>query len=232
MKLWTLSEIKAKILRDLDLEAEDFVTDTEIVDAINEGIDDAEAIIHGFGREDEYFLAKTVLALVQGQDEYSLPSDMYATKILALTYTNGSTIYPIKRMRTQDRFIDIEVMKIGGTSNDYRYLIVNNNVTDGYKINLFPPARESLPQGMVMWYVRNANRLEVDTDVCDIPEFVYYVIAFAKHKVLFKEGHPNTPEAAMELQRQKENMSSTLAEMVPDGDDELVKDFSHYEAST
>lgn len=232
MKRWTLEEIKDKLMRDLDLEAEDFVTDHELIDIINEGIDDCEALIHGLGRENEYFLAKGTINLVQGQDTYDLPSDIYANKILAINYVNGSTIYPVRRMRAAHRFSDIEVLKQFGGADDYKYLIIHDSTADGYKINLFPTTRETLTGGLVMWYIRNANRLEVDADICDIPEFVYYVIAFAKYQVLFKEGHPNSQEAALELQRQKENMLSTLKEMVPDGDDELLKDFSHYDMST
>ena len=232
MRRWTRGEIKDKVMRDLDLEAEDFITDTELNDIVNEGVDDCEALIHGLGRESEYFLAKAQINTVLGQDTYDLPSDIFATKILSIAYVNGSTIYPVKRLRAKDRFVDLEVINSFGTSNDYRYLVIHDTVTDGYKINLFPASRESLTPGLKLWYIRNANRLEADSDICDIPEFVYYVIAFVKYQVLSKEGHPNTAEAKLELERQKEAMLSTLKEMVPDGDDELLSDFSHYENST
>jgi hypothetical protein len=232
MRRWTLAEIRQKIEQDLDIEAEDFVTPAELLAIINEGIDECEANIHKFSREDEYFLAQGSISLVQGTSEYSLPTDIYANKIKALIYTDGSRIYPIKRFRKIERFVDIEVIDQNPGTEDYQYVLMHNSAADGYKIRLSPTSRETRANGIKIWYIRNANRLSVDADICDIPEFVYYIIAFAKAAVLFKEGHPNATEAKMDLEKQKQLMQDTLGEMVPDEDNQLVADFSHYEGST
>lgn len=231
MRRWTLAEIRQKIQKDLDLEAEDFVTAEELLSLINEGIDECEAQIHLLGRENEYFMKDGSLTMVQGQQDYDLPTDIYANKILGLTYVKGSTIYPITRIRNKDRFQEIEVIKQYGPADGYGYLLVHPDPTTGYQLRIYPAARESGAY-LKMWYVRNANRLVEDSDVCDIPEFVYYVIAFAKEKILFKEGHPNYAEAKAELEKQKMLMLETLGEMVPDDDNELQKDLEHYDSST
>lgn len=232
MRRWTLLEIRTKIENDLDLDGETFIEPAELIDIINEGIDDCEAQIHKLNREDEYFLARGTINLVAGTSKYALPSDIYANKLLSLTYVEGQTIYPVRRIRGLNRFDDIEAINSQNTQDDYRYVIDHSVVADGYRIELVPASRVTLSNGLRLRYIRNANRLEVDTDVCDIPEFVYYVIAFAKVQVYYKEGSPNLPDAKMELQRQLESLQATLAEMVPDDDNELIKDSSHYEASS
>lgn len=230
MRRWTLAEIKAKINRDLDLESEDFVTADELLDLINEGIDECESQIHLLGRENEYFMRDGSIALVQNQSDYDLPTDIYANKLLGVTFVRGSTIYPVKRLRNLDRFQDIEVINQYSGTDGYSYLLVHQDAATGYKMRLFPKARET-GTNIKIWYIRNANRLLVDADVCDLPEFVYYVIAFVKEKILFKEGHPNHTEAKAELEKQKSLMLETLGEMVPDNDTELTKDTTHYEES-
>ena len=92
-KYWTLSEIKAKIKRDLDLEAEDFVRDTELNDLINEAIDEAEAEVHSL--YEDYFLTREVVTLVAGQEEYELPTNIYGHKIRRVVYNNTPNLMTI-----------------------------------------------------------------------------------------------------------------------------------------
>lgn len=232
MKRWTLNEIEQKIKQDIDLEAEDFVTPEEFLAIINEGVDECEAHIHKFNREDEYFLTSATIDLVNGQSDYELPADIYANKILGLTYVNGSTVYPVKRMRNTKKFLDVEYINQNSTGDIYQYMITHASAVDGYRITTFPPSREDLTDGLKIWYIRNANELVNASDICDIPEFVYYIIAFVKYQVLFKEGHPNAVEAKINLQEQKALMEATLGEMVPDEDNKMIMDMDHYESST
>ena len=232
MRRWTLAEIRDKIEQDLDLEAEDFVVQTEINGLINEAIDECEAHIHTLGREQEYFLKRGSLNLVSGQELYDLPADIYANKILKVVYSRGSAIYDLKRLRTLDRFQQVDLANKYERGTDYfRYLIVNEDVSTDRKIMIAPvPSETSGPHKI--WYVRNANRLVNDTDICDIPEFVYFVIARVKRDIYAKEGNPQYDAASAEFEVQKGLMLSTLGEMTPDDDNEIVKDFSHYEDST
>ena len=59
-----------------------------------------------------------------------------------------------------------------------------------------------------------------------IPEFVNFVIAFMKVKVYGKEGHPGYPDAVTELEKQRQQMTSSLQSRVPDADNELEIDLS------
>lgn len=233
MRIWTLEEILNKVKHETDLEAEDFVGASELLEYVNEAIDDAEAQIHVFERESQYFTKSALISITQGVADYDLPTDIYGNKILKLVYSEGSTIYPIKRLRNLDRFMDAEVINRYGSGSDiYKYMITHPDALTGYQVQLFPPAQKTLANAVRVWYIRNANRLTNNADVCDIPEFAQYIISYTIYKIYAKEGSPQVMEAKAELDRQRQLMIDTLKEMTPDEDNELVRDTSHYEDAT
>lgn len=230
--IWTLGDIRAKVERDLATEDEDFVSTTELVGYINDAIREAEAEIHKLGVEDEYFLAKTSFSLVNGTSEYSLPTDIYATKLRALYYLNGTDYYQIRRMRGANKLqYYYEINVTPSTADEYKYILTNNAAT-GPMIELVPPAYESITNGVKVWYIRNAKELSLDADVCDIPEFISFIIQYAKVKTYEKEtGHPNLAKAAQDLEKIRLLMIETLTDQVDDGDNLIEQDLSHYEES-
>lgn len=227
MEYLTLAEIKQKIVAETDTEGEDFVQDDELLGYINDGIDICEAKIHNIC--EDYFLAKSTIDLVQGTEEYSLPSNIYANKIRSLIYKNGDTIYEVRRSRMKNRFLMMEIARQFDPSEDYSYIMVNSSGASKPKILLTPPSRESLTGGLIIWHIRNANKLVNDTDTCDVPEFVDYVIQFAKVKIMRKEGHPNLADEEGVLDKYEQIMVDTLSDMVPDGDNTVEMDLSFYE---
>lgn len=88
---------------------------------------------------------------------------------------------------------------------------------------------EKIPFRMSLWYIRNAKRVVEDSDPIDIPEFVSFVLQHVKVRVYEKEGHPNFEQATAELERQRQLMAETLTQMVPDDNDTIPMDTSHYE---
>jgi len=225
MRKWTLAQIKSKIQRDLDLQDEDFIQEDELVEYINEGIDMCEAHIHTL--YEDYFLTSTTLSWVSGTAEYALPDDIYADKVRGLLYNNGTTIFEIPRIKDKSKFLKAALLKEFPPTLDYAYIIKNSSGEDP-KIVFFPTVQET-SSNVTLWYLRNASELSADTDTCDIPEFVYYVIQYAKVRCYEKEvGHPNYEPAKQELARLEELMVSTLEEMVPDADNEIEKDMTTY----
>lgn len=224
MKRWLLSEIRAKIEADLDLEDEDFIQPEELVGYVNEGIDTCEALIHTL--YEDYFLVSGNITLVNGTSAYDLPADIYADKVRGIEYINGSKIYQVKRIREADRFHTISLINTSAGVFDYAYYITNPAA--GPKINLVPTSYEA---GALLniWYLRNAAELVNDTDECDIPEFAQFVIQFAKVKCLEKEGNPMLSEAVALLDNYRKLMIDTLSTMSPDGDNTIEADNSHYE---
>ena len=84
---------------------------------------------------------------------------------------------------------------------------------------------------MTQWYIRNAKTLAADSDACDIDEFESYPIQYAKMKALLKDGDPRASDAKQLLDELEADMTLTLSEMVPDRDNELHADTSHYDES-
>jgi len=224
-KFWTLAQIKEKLRRDLDLEAEVFVRQDELLDYINEAIDECEAEIHTL--YERYFLTRASVSLVANQEAYDLPSNIYGQKIKRVTYNNSSSIYKIKRMQDWHLYEKYEIAKEFETSDIYEYFI-ENPTAGNPKLILVPKAREDGPY-MTIWYIRNANRLEADTDVCDIPEFVNFIFQYVKVRVYEKEIHPNAPQARLDLQAQRKLMQGTLATAQPDSENKIELDMSFYQ---
>lgn len=242
MDFFTLAQLRRKVQIDLDLEAEDFVQLEELDGYLNEGIDEAESHIHTLGMEDEYFTKFALLPWTLGGDLFDLPSDIYANKIRGVTYDDGSLIYEIKRVRGRHLFNKIANAQHFSNSDDYyQYKLINQTAGTGSQMNIYPKSRinstvlplvagqsaDGLPI-VKIWYIRQSNRLVLETDVCDIPEFYHFVIKFAKWMVLLKEGHPNMGAAKAELDYQRNLMIDTLSNMVPDKDSEIVPDLEMY----
>ena len=82
---------------------------------------------------------------------------------------------------------------------------------------------------MRMWYIRNANRLVSDTDICDIPEFVHFVIAYTKLRCLEKERDPGVGYWENQVEKQRRLMIDTLTNMIPDMDNRMEPDMTSYE---
>lgn len=224
-KYRTLAQIRGRIQREIDLQEEVFVRPCELLEYINDAIDDAEACIHTL--YEDYFLSRQIIPLVENQQDYALPDDIYAHKIRRIVYNNESNVYTIARIQDWYKFEQENIAQNFITSDLYRYFIVNFTPGDP-KIHLVPQSREDGPF-MQVWYLRQANQLVNDDDICDIPEFYNFIYAYVKVKVLDKEFHPGAAKADAELREQRARMEGTLAAMVPDARNEIEMDMEFYE---
>ena len=224
-KYWNWGQIRAKVRRDLDLEAETFVRPEELRDYANEAIDEAEAEIHGL--YEDYFLSRKLVNIENGVEEYDLPDDIYAHKIRRIMYNNTSSVYTVNRLQDWKKFEAQNIAKNFSTSDLYQFFFLNS-VPGNPKILLVPQGRETGPY-LEVWYLRQANRLEEDDDICDIPEFYNFIFQYMKVRIYEKEGHPNTTKAVSDLEQQRRQMTSTLAQIAPDGENEIEMDASFYE---
>jgi len=226
MSFKTLAQIKSQIKNALDLNEEEFIPDDELLEYINEAITMAESEIHEL--YENYFLAEAYLPITAGQSEYDLPANIFASKIRGVTYTNGNDVYDVHRIRAPEQFHKIADLRNYGSTEDYCYILKNDSTSDGVKLVLFPAARSTEPTAIKIWYIRDANKLAVDSDICDIPEFYPFVVQYVKVMVYEKEMHPNLDKAVAKLEKLTAKMRSTLAEMVPDEDNTVNPDLSHY----
>ena len=63
----------------------------------------------------------------------------------------------------------------------------------------------------------------------DIPQFATFIMQWVKCRCLEKDGDPRLSGATQVLQQQRKQMQDTLAEMIPDLDNEIEPDFSSYQ---
>jgi hypothetical protein len=220
VRSWTYSEMKEKVMNDLDLEDEDFITAEEFLGYFNEAIDDVEAKIHTL--YEDYFLTTGYLSLVNGTADYAFPSDIYANKLRKLFYSYGGDEYEVTKIKRLSDIPDVEA------GDRYRYLPINTTAS-GYRIRIYPTPALTDSTAMSVWYLRNAKRLSLDADVCDIPEFANVIMQQVKVRCYEKEGHPNTLKAMQDLKEMEELMVTTLTNMVDDENDQVEMDLSFYE---
>lgn len=225
----TWATVRAAVLRETDCEDEDFVTATELMDYCNEAIDELEKVIHTLS--EDYFLTRSYLTLVNGTEEYALPSDIYAHKIRSIIYRNGSKVYEIKRIRDWKKFEAYEAEKASGSSAlDYRYFLLHTTAGTP-KILLSPTPTEDGAYPKV-WYIRNANKVTSTADTIDIPEGLNYIKAYIKMKIYAKERSPAYEMAVQDLARVLQSTIEVLSTKTPDNATEIEPDYSHYNEMT
>lgn len=225
-RYWTWNEIKAKVEADLDLEGEVFITESELLGYANEAIDEVERQVHMLC--EDYFLSRTPLTLVNGQEAYDLPTDIYAMKIRDIIYRNGTSVFKMIRIPDWHKFEQYEAEQVGIT-NTMRYgFMILNETAGAPKIIITPTPTEDGVLGKI-YYIRNANELVLGTDVCDLPEAVNYVMQYVKVRCYEKEGHPNLPKAMADLEAEKQTTITALANMVPDNLNEIEPDLRLYD---
>lgn len=232
----TWDQIRTKVERELDIEVEEFIQPEEFVEYVNDGVSMCEAEIHDLGLEDQYYLTKYSLPLNVGQEDYSLPAPIYMNKVVSFIYSYESTIYEITRMRGQNVYENIARINQYNTVTDfYKYIIRNDNVTDGVKIQLVPPSREVSTTNATIWYIRETAKWDYTTDPsgtgkCDLPQIaMQFLYQYVKYRCYEKEGHPNMGDAKTDLAAIKATMISMMENMVPDNNTEIIKDLSSYQ---
>lgn len=223
----TLLELRTMVRTDMDLLDEPAVSDAEINSKINEGIKVAAAKI--LGLYEDYFLKRgTPISLVAGQAEYNYPTDIFGNKLRALIYRNGSTINEIPRQGPQklDSFLATERAEALGSwsSDNCSYRPLNTS----FRISPVPTSNET--DVLIPWYIRDAAKLTVDGDSCDIPEWENVVVTYAKWKIASnKPGLGDAQKLQTELEALMGIMEDSLSNRVPDQWDLVDKDTSLYQ---
>jgi hypothetical protein len=225
MQFFTFSDLKTKLGNDYDITDENFVNDTELVGYINEAIDDAETAIHNLHHEKKYFLNNGWVTLVNGTQEYGLPSDIYGNKIRLLMYINGATKYPIKMIKMIE---DIPFITAG---DEYQYLLINDP-TNYVRLQLHPTPAEA-GQYVRAWYIRNMKRLTTSltdsTNICELPECTNFVYRHVGYSLARKTRRTDIITNAKEdLRIQYDLMTTALNPMTSEEDSEMRMDLSSY----
>lgn len=223
----TLLQLRNHVKADLDLEDENFISDSDINRWINEAIQAAEQQIHTL--YEDYFLSQDSITITSGQNLYDYPSDIYANKIRKIIYrdgvSNSTSTHLVRRVKDLLRASERDYYS-NGTNPILQWAPVND-ATNGRKIRLFPQAARG---GILdVWYIRNAKQLSADTDILDIDEFESYIVQYTKTQAYVKDSDPRADDSKLLEEQYKSNMINSLSDMTPDRDDELDMDLSHYE---
>lgn len=233
----TFAELKQQVIDDLDLQDEIFVTTNDLYRWMNDAIESAEAQIHTL--YEDYFLSRTEYSISSGEYLLDYPSDIYASKVRKMLYKEGNNApntasHEIKR---ETNLIAAEARDIyeSGSSTPALTWIGVNTSSEGRKVRLFPKvSRNGI---IVMYYIRNAKKVIYDSltdtwinedEVCDIDEFERFVVQSVKTQVYLKDGDVRAEDSKGLEEQLKKDMIESLSNRVPDNNDEIVMDMSHY----
>lgn len=224
MSFRTYGELKEQVQEELDLVEETQIAEAEFVDFCNESVEEAESAINEIC--EDYFKTKATFDVTAGEAEYDLPEDIYADKVRAIIFNDGSTVYQVKKMKRSTMHEDM-VFQDQSTSNQLMYDIVN--YPTGRKIVFHPAPNFTDDTTLTIWYIRNAAQVAIDADVVDIPEFSRFIKQNMKLLCCEREGHPLLAYHEKKADKYRTRMITSLSNRTPDGDDVMEKDLSFYE---
>lgn len=146
MSFITYAELKSRVQKRLDLEEEVFIQEDEYQEYTRDAISFVESIIHKFRADDVYFESVAPIALVDGQEDYALPDNIYGNKIRKIIYTKNDDIFEIKRMTRKDRYIDAALRVNFFQTTIYMYMLLNQDPRTGPRVRLSPASQENTTQ--------------------------------------------------------------------------------------
>lgn len=225
MQLLTYAQMKLKLQSDYDITDERFIDEDDLVGYINEAIDDAETTIHTLHHEDKYFLCPATVSLVASTQDYALPFNIYANKIRLVTYVNGALKYKI------DRILRLEEIDYVETTDQLRYVIINEEATGAPRMRFYPiPAETST--NVKLWYIRNMKRMTSSaaaTNVCEVPECVNFVYQHVRRSCAKKTRRTDLIEMEDSmLKQQYQAMCDALKDMTAEENNKVPMDLSSY----
>ena len=212
----TLGEIKNKIEIEHDLKEETFISPEELRGYINDGISIIEALT--VSKLGDYFMTFSDWITIEEFNE--MPDDIYANKLrkVEVRRTNGEAI----KIQHNKRLLSTD--QLSAT----KYMIVNRK---NEKPKLMIQDAENLnPIEIRYHYIRNANRLIEDSDICDCPEItMQHLHAFVRKRCYEKEKDPMAKVSESDVIAFTNLIDTTLSQMIDDDSDIMVLDTEFYD---
>ena len=225
----TFGDLREQVEAELDTEDESFVQESEMIRYFNSAVTLCEATMVKLGLREKYLQSESLISLVQGQTDYTLPSDIVASKIRKVVYRNGPLVYTMRPMTVEAGYAIEDVNKIT-TSCEYYYYMLYKIGTD-IIFRITPGAVSSVANAVRLVYMKSLNRYVNETDLCDVPEICYeYIQSYVRYRVYAKESHQNTADEKANMVALNQLMQETLANQIADPQaDEVEQDMSHYD---
>ena len=204
----TLGYLKDQVRARADQQHSQFIKDAELVEFINGSVSALYDMLVKVA--EDYFVTSHTFSIVQGTNEYTLPTDFY--KVLGVDYLVNSKPVPMSRFNFRDRHL-------------YNYLDARTEIVRygvwGNKLVFKPQAPKS--STVVLWYVPVIIPLVNDSDKLDgVNGWEEFVILDAAIKCMIKEE--SDPQALMvQLAAVKERIT-TMAKDRDQGEPQKTTD--------
>lgn len=169
----TLSYLKEQVRSRADQQNSQFIKDAELTNFINGSASSLYDMLVK-AAEDYYVVSQTV-AIVGGQNEYSLPDNFY--KVLGVDYTVNSKPVPMSRFNFRDRHL---YNYLDARPEIVRYAVWGNLI-------VFKPQAPNIAN-FTIWYVPAITKLVNDNDTLDgVNGWEEFIILDSAIKCMIKE---------------------------------------------
>lgn len=220
MKTVTFGELKERSRQRADMVGSQFVDNAELEAFVNESVTDLyDLLITSY--DEDYFLTSQDITLVNGQEDYALPSDFYKLRGVDLVESekNISTLKPFnfqERNRYKNALVfDYSFDSISGS----RYRIMGNKI----RLTPIPDSSKTLR----LWYNPVFEDMISDFDTFNgVNGYEELVIVLTAIKMLTKEESDTSA-----LERRYANLWKRVMETAPNRDagmPESVQDVRRY----
>lgn len=227
MQYLTWGQIKTEVQKEYGIEGDPDYDETELVNMANRAINRVESRI--LQLQQDYFLDKTTIPVVNGTLEYNLPDDIYAYKIRRVFWEEaGFSTRRLYRATNIDDMEDRQNFGYYAYDKKLRYMILNDAI-NGPKITL---SYSNADATLIVYYTRNAARFtdtDGDAQVCDIPEFADAVIAYMGYLVEMKDKSPTVGAKKQDYIDIITELTSSLGQAVNDEDMMIEPDTEIYD---
>lgn len=204
----TLAYLKEQVRARADQQNSQFVQDAELVDFINGSVSALYDLL--VETAEDYYMASQVIPIVQGTNEYALPTNFYKT--LGVDYLVNNKPVPMSRFNFRDRHL---YNYLDARPEIVRYAIWGNQL-------VFKPQAPRIAS-VTLWYVPAITKLAADTDVLDgVNGWEEYAILDAAIKCMIKEE--SDPTALMTQQAAVKERIKTMSKDRDQGEPKTTTD--------
>lgn len=204
----TLAYLKEQVRARADQQNSQFIQDAELTNYINGSVSSLYDLL--VETAEDYYMASQVIPIIQGTNEYSLPTNFY--KVLGVDYLVNNKPVPMSRFNFRDRHL-------------YNYLDARPEIVR-YAIwgslLVFKPVAPRIAS-VTLWYVPTVTKLVNDTDVLDgVNGWEEYAILDAAIKCMVKEE--SDPTALLAQQASVKERIKTMAKDRDQGEPRTTTD--------
>lgn len=230
MAYQTFNELSSQVQIETDIESEEFIQPSELINYFNTGIRMVEAEIIKLGLREKYLQTEAFISLVQNQQDYLLPADIVANKIRKVVYRDGVTIYTLTPYKSEMAYEGEEVLNLYQSGTDY-YQYMLYKIGEDQQFRVVPRANRSITNAIRIIYFKSLNRFVTGTENCDVPDICLdYLMSYVRYRIYHKEGNTRAPDERQTMDDNLKLMRDTLQNQIADPDNDLIDlDLSHYE---